>query len=249
MNKTIGGFLFVKDAIKYDYCITETINSLLEFCDQVAVLDAGSEDGTRELLCDMIDPKLIVQFLIDNEWEERRGREKLSYFQNMAVEMLTTDYQFLLQADEIVHEESYAAIREAVETGQEAFMCTRINLWADPFHELNVPLSRMPCSPQVIRLSKRGYKTYDDGESIAAHASFQFVNDIRIYHMGFVRKREVMKDKIINMQQGVFEMADYDAKLKDMDVFDWRAWFSDEDLKPIGEPLPAVIKKWASERV
>jgi len=248
MSKTLGGFLFIKDAIKYDYCIKETIESLLGVCDQVAVLDAGSEDGTRLLLHDLNDPKLIVQFLIDNEWEEQKGSGKLSYFQNMAAEMLTTDYQFLCQADEIVHEDSYASIREAIETGGNGFMCTRINLWGDPYHELNVPLSQMPCSPQVIRISKRGYTTYDDGENIAAMASFQFVKNIRIYHMGFVRKREVMKDKIINMQTGVFEMSDYDEKLKGMNIFNPYAWFSGEDLKLISEPLPKVIQKWAADR-
>ncbi len=249
MIKTLGGFLFVRDAIKYDYCVKEAIESMLGVCDQVAVVDAGSTDGTVDILMGMNDPKLTVQFLISREWEEIKGREKLSYFQNMAAKMLTTDYQLLCQADEVIHEDSYASIREAIETGQEGFMCTRINLWGDPYHELNVPLSRMPCSPQVIRLSKRGYKTIDDGESIAAYASFEFVNDIRIYHMGFVRKREVMKSKIINMQTGVFEMSDYDEKLKGMDVFDPYAWFLPHDLKPISEPLPKVIQEWALERM
>lgn len=249
MSKTIGGFLFIRNAIQYDYCVKEAIESLLEFCDEVAVVDACSDDGTAKMLGEMTNQKLIVQFLISDEWKEIRGKEKLSYFQNMAAAMLTTDYQFLCQADEIVHEGSYEAIRRAVESNAEGVMCTRFNLWGSPYTYLNVPHERMPCSTQVIRLSKRGYFTHDDGESISATAINNFVEHIRVYHMGFVRKKEVMKDKIINMQQGVFEMADYDAKLKDMDVFDWRAWFSDEDLKPIGEPLPAVIQKWASERV
>lgn len=249
MSKTIGSFFMIRNGLQYDYNFKETIASLLEFSDQVAILDAGSDDGTREVLLEMNDPQLTIKFLQKEHWDNQHGREKLSYFQNMAAEMLNTDYQFLCQADEIVHEDSYGAIRRAIETGEDGFMCTRINLWGDPFHELNVPLNRMPCSPQVIRLTKTGYKSYDDGESIAAPASFQFVNDIRIYHMGFVRRREVMKDKIINMQTGVFEMADYDEKLKGMDVFDPYAWFSPEDLKPISEPLPALIQNWALERM
>lgn len=248
MSKTLGGFLFIRNGITYDYNFRETIESMFEFCDQVAVVDAGSDDGTKEVLWGINDSKLTVRFLLKEEWDNQHGREKLSYFQNMASEMLTTDYQFLCQADEIVHEESYATIREAIKTDQDGFMCTRINLWGDPWHELNVPLSRMPCSPQVIRLSKRGYKTYDDGESISANPSFRFVNDIRIYHMGFVRKREIMKSKIINMQTGVFEMSDYDEKLKGMDIFNPYAWFTKNELKAISEPLPKIIQKWALER-
>jgi hypothetical protein len=69
-----------------------------------------------------------------------------------------------------------------------------------------------------------------------------------MYHMGFVRDKHVMKGKIINMQQGVFEMADHDPKLNDMKVFDWRAWFSEEDLVPIDEELPVYVQTWAKER-
>jgi len=248
MRKTIGGFLFIKDGIKYDYCFKETVESLLGFCDQVAVVDAGSTDGTVDVLLSMDDPRLTVNFLTGVEWDTLQGKEKLSYFQDMAAKMLNTDYQFLCQADEIVSEDSHEAIIKAVELGHEGYMCTRINLWGTPYDQLNVPLNRMPCSPEVIRLTKKGYWSYDDGENISAPASFQFVNDIRIFHMGFVRKRSVMKDKIINMQEGVFQVS-HDSKLDGMEIFDPYAWFSKEELKPITESLPRVIQAWALERM
>jgi len=248
MSKSLGGFLFIKDAIKYDYCVKQAIESMSGVCDQIAVVDAGSQDGTRELLCVIDDPKLTIQFLMQDQWDEMHGKEKLSYFQNMAADMLTTDYQLLIQSDEIIHESSYKWIREAINSGAEGVLCSRFNLWGSPYKVLNVPENRMPCSSKVVRLSKRGYKTYSDGESIMAPAINNFVEHIRIYHMGFVRKREVMKDKIIHMQEGVFQIS-HDPKLDKMDVFDWRGWFSEEDLKSIEEPLPAVIQDWASERV
>lgn len=67
--------------------------------------------------------------------------------------------------------------------------------------------------------------------------------------MGFVRKREVMKAKVINMQEGVFEMANHDIKLDRSDIFQPELWFDDNDLKLIDEPLPLLIQNWAKERL
>jgi hypothetical protein len=58
----------------------------------------------------------------------------------------------------------------------------------------------------------------------------------------------VMKDKIIHMQTGVFEMADYDNKLKTQEVFDWTAWFSESDLVPVEGDLPIFAQSWAKQR-
>jgi redox-sensitive bicupin YhaK (pirin superfamily) len=69
-------------------------------------------------------------------------------------------------------------------------------------------------------------------------------------HMGFVRKREVMKAKNHQwMQVKVFEMAGYDQKLDLHEQFEPLDYFSEEDLVPIHKPLPKVIQQWASERM
>ena len=46
----LAGTIFIRDGIKYDYCFKESIQCLLEFCDHVFVVDAGSTDGTIEEL-------------------------------------------------------------------------------------------------------------------------------------------------------------------------------------------------------
>lgn len=248
MSKTLGGFLFIRNGIEFDYNFKETIESLLEFCDQVSVVDAGSNDGTREVLFDMVHPNLKINFFLKEHWDSIHGKEKLSYFQNKAADMLDTDYQFLCQADEIVDENSYDAIRRAMETDKEGFMCSRINLWGSPATVLNVPQNRMPCSPHVIRLTKKGYKCYDDGENLGCQASFSFINDIVIWHYGFVRRKEVMKDKIINMQRNVFEMG-HDPKLDGMEIFDSTKWFDGDDLAPVTRPHPRIMQKWILDRM
>lgn len=249
------GTLFVYNGNKFDYCFKEAIICLFQFCDHV-VIAAGGEDGTFEdviEICEKYPDMANVIKITNEEWEAQKGKEKLNYFTNIAIEYADRvgfQYQFNLQADEIVHENSYKAIRAAVLSGSEGYMCRRVNLWASPYMQLNVPHNRLPCSNYVIRLAKSRYRSYDDAESLAVNnVNTDMADIIRMYHMGFVRKREVMKSKIINMQEGVFGV-DHDPKLDQEELFNPDLWFDPQnDLKPIDEPLPEIIKDWAKERL
>lgn len=249
MDKRLGGTQFVIDAVKYDYSFVESINSMKEFCDEIVVLDAGSKDGTVEVLKTLEDEKTKIIYLDREEWDSLHGWAKLNHFSNKAIAELTTEWNFYQQADEVVHERCYGAIREAVDHGDaEAYLVERINLWNTPFQQLNVIGNRNPCSTQVIRLAKSQYMTGGDAENIHAQASSAYVDKIRMYHFGFVRDRRVHADKIRNMQGKVFECG-VDNKLEGMTIFDPTKWFSDTDLVPVPEPLPRIMQKWALERM
>lgn len=249
MAATLGGVTFCIDPIKYDYCFLQSIECLTELCDKVVVVDAGSEDGSIDLLKSVESDKVKVVYLQRGQyWDKIRGKEKLSFFQNMALEHLDTDYYYLQQADEVTHENSFKYIRAAMESGHEAFMVTRHNLWGDCNRILNVEPHRQPCSTQVIRLAKRTYPSVDDGESVGCwNVSMDWCDKIVMYHYGFVRKKEIMKDKIINMQRDVFEI-DHDKKLDGMEVFDYRAWHDDNVLIPMKGTHPKFIQDWIKER-
>lgn len=246
---TLGGSIFVHNAIVQDYCLTEAVQCLKEFCDKVVVLDAGSIDGTDELVRSFEDKKTKTVLVSNEAWLQQQGRQKLSYFTNMTASFLDTDYHFNLQSDEILHERSYPFVLKAIETGGEAFLLKRINLWASPYLMLDVPQERKPCSTGVVRLAKMGYQSVDDAEQIAAPFNNHFENGIIIYHMGFVRLRPQMKIKSIHMQKEVFQFENYDAKIDMSETFNPYLWFSKEDLKPIEEPLPLLIQNWAKERL
>lgn len=254
MGKKLAGTLFVYNGNIYDYSFKEAIQCLLDFCDHVIIV-AGGDDTTFTDCVFMFtesETRVEVIHISKEQWEEQKGREKLNYFTNIAIkraEELGYEYQFNLQADEIVHEKSYSEIRKAIETGVDGYMCKRINLWQSPYLQLDVPQERKPCSTSIIRLTKTCYRSVDDAENIGVPlADTYFENGIRVYHMGFVRNRKVMKAKITNMQVDVFGMSEADSKLKECDVFNPKLWFSDEDLKPIDEPLPKLIQGWAKER-
>lgn len=243
----LTGVTFAHNAIVQDYCLQECVQSLKEFCDEIIILDAGSTDGTDELIKSFQDKSTKVILCDNEEWVSQQGKWKLSYFTNKALQQVDTEWFYYQQADEITHESCYRNIRDAIDGDSEAYLISRINLWGSPYTRLNVPHNRLPCSEQIVRLAKSKYRAYDDAESIAVIPNTDYVNDIRMYHMGFVRDRKVHTNKIRHMQQMVFQI-EPDAKLEGMDTFDPWKWFDKSDVIPIQEPLPYLIQEWAANR-
>ncbi len=250
--KTLGGTLFAYNALSQDYCIESAVESLKALCDEIILVDAGSNDGTADLMMSFADGKTKVVCLPNDEWQKQQGREKLAYFTNIAINLLSTDWNINLQADEVIHEDSFDAIREAIkQPNAESFWNRRINMWANSKHYLDVPDNRKPVGDVIIRLAKKKYQSIDDAQSIAAQpADADYLDKIRIYHMGFIRSKYVHTKKIKHMLEEVFLMGGNDPKVEAMgEEFNcWGMGFSREDLKPITEELPIFVKDWAKER-
>jgi hypothetical protein len=251
MNKVCGVQL-IKNGVKYDYCFKESIQSMLNCCDQVIVSYIPGEDTTLEVLESINDDRLKILHLTEDDWNMYNDKYRLSYLTNVAIQeadRLGFQYILSVQSDEVLHEDSYLAVRRAVNDNHEGYLCTRVNLWKSPDLELNVPQERLPCSNEVVRLAKISYRAFDDAESLFAPGIADYLDEIKIIHYGFVRKKEVMKSKIINMQEGVFGMGHHDPKLDEEEIFNPDLWFDpSKDLVPINFKHPVLIQDWVNER-
>jgi len=256
-SKELAGVTFIRNAIEFDYHIIETIKSLLECCDHVFVVDAGSDDGTSELLSkfwEEANAPLDLIHLRPEDWFAQQGREKLSYFTNIAIEAAQKrgfEWVLYVQADEILHESSYEWARRAIQRHPEddGILCTRHNLWGDSQHRLNVPQAQKPCSTEVIRLAKSHCRAVGDAESLNGQCKWVYDEEIVIFHTGFGRDKYKMIPKIKNMQVAVFQMGGYDPTLDQMaDGFDPWINFSPEDVVKISGSLPKLIQDWANDR-
>lgn len=254
MSKTLGGAMFLRNGSRFDYPFIPAIKSMLEFCDKVCVCVVPTDDTTLfdiqfELPHYIHSGQLIIRVVQNSDWEKMdfQAKHRLSIFTNYAIEMLDTDYVFSLQADEILDPASYDYVWKAINEGSEGYLCSRINLWGSPNTQLNVPHERKPCSTEIVRLTKTCYRAYDDAESIAAPVDSKYLEQIKIWHLGFVRKREVHPTKIREMQGNIFKCG-VDSKLEGMEVFDSTKWFGPQDLIPIEGELPPLIQQWAKER-
>ena len=246
--KKIAGVAFIRLGVKLGYCFESSINSMKACCDHVFVtyIESG-EDNTLEVLKGMVDEKLTILICTDEQWQQHKGKEKISFFQNTSIDYAKKagyEYVLLVQCDESIHEDSIPHIKQAIELGEESYYVTRHNMWADAEHMLNVPQSRKPVSTVVNRLAKAKYYSYDDGESLYAPANPDFINKIEIFHVGFIRDNKKHIAKIKEIQQNIFQI-EYDKRADLKEEFDWKDWgFTDADLVPIHKPLPIYLKDW-----
>ncbi len=112
----VCGFTIVRNAIKFDYPVIESIMSVLPMCDKFIVCLGNSEDSTREAIEALKDPKIEI---IDSVWDDslREGGAVLAVETNKAFDAISYDYDwaFYIQADEVVHEKYHDEIRNSMQ--------------------------------------------------------------------------------------------------------------------------------------
>lgn len=112
----VVGFTIVRNAIKYDYPVLESIASLLPVCDEVLVSVGKSDDDTLNLIKGIASPKIKI---METVWDDslRKGGLRLAVETNKAMDAIApdADWLFYIQADEVLHEDGVKAIRATME--------------------------------------------------------------------------------------------------------------------------------------
>jgi hypothetical protein len=108
----ICGFTIIRNAIKYDYPVLESINSILPICDEFIVAVGKSEDDTLQLIQSINSPKIKI---IETVWDDslREGGKVLADETNKAFNAIGPEFDwcFYIQSDEVVHENDHQKIR------------------------------------------------------------------------------------------------------------------------------------------
>jgi glycosyltransferase involved in cell wall biosynthesis len=107
----VSGATFVRNAVKFDYPVVESITSILPVCDEVVVNVGHSDDGTRDLIASITDPRIIV---VESTWDssKRSGGSILSEQTDIALRECRGDWIFYIQADEVLHERYLQSVKE-----------------------------------------------------------------------------------------------------------------------------------------
>ncbi|MFZ0694990.1 MAG: hypothetical protein WAN51_12740 [Alphaproteobacteria bacterium] len=61
----VSGFTFVRDAVRLDYPIVESIRSILPIVDEFVVNVGASNDGTLDLVRGIVSPKIRI---VESAW-------------------------------------------------------------------------------------------------------------------------------------------------------------------------------------
>ena len=144
---TISGYMTTYNCFAQDYPYLQAIKSMLQFCDEVCIVDGGSTDGTWDTLnaiC-MSEPKLKIKQVI-RDWSHIRhavfdGAQKAE-----ARAMCTGNFCWQMDSDEIVHENDAPKILE---------LCKRITQGVDI---ISLPVIEYWGGPEKIRCDIQPWK-------------------------------------------------------------------------------------------
>lgn len=110
----ISGFTIVRNALKYDYPVVESITSILPVVDEFIVAVGKSEDDTLGLIKGIDSSKIRI---IETIWDDslREGGKVLANETDKAFSVISpqADWCFYIQADEVIHEQYHPAILDA----------------------------------------------------------------------------------------------------------------------------------------
>ena len=107
----VSGFTIVRNAIKLDFPVEASIRSILPVCDEVVVNVGRSEDETLALVRSIGDPRIRI---VETEWDMSRRNTVLGHETLRAMRACRHPWGVYIQADEVLHERSAAALLEAI---------------------------------------------------------------------------------------------------------------------------------------
>lgn len=202
----VSGFTFVRNVVKYDYPVVESIRSILPVVDEFIVNVGRCDDGTLELIRSIGDPKIRI---VESVWDETLRKDGLIYSQqtNIALSHCIGDWAFYIQADEVVHEDDLPIIQEAMRRhlGNQAVKGLL-------FRYLHFIADYWSTNPwfyhKAVRIIRNNGEVESCGDAVGFHlkATQQYLqsgpkewitpSDGRIFHYGWVKDPKTMLAKV-----------------------------------------------------
>lgn len=201
----VVGFSFIKNAIKYDFPVVESIKSVLPLCNKFYIAVGKSDDDTLGLI-KSIDPKKIV--IIETEWDDtlREDGQVLAVETNKALRALpkNTDWAIYIQGDEVFHEKDYTDIRSAMEAYQnnpiiEGLLFHYLHFYgsysyvadSDVWYPKEIRIIKY--NPEVYSYKDaQGFRKGDNQKLCVAQI------DATVYHYGYVKPPKILQEKFKN---------------------------------------------------
>ena len=223
----ISGFTFVRNAIKFDYPVVESIRSILPLCDEMIIAVGNSEDDTSSLIKSISSPKIKI---IDTIWDDslRVGGKVLAIETNKAFDATAhdSDWAFYIQADEVIHEKFHPIIYSAMEKWLPDFRVE--GLLFDYLHFYGsydfTGDSRNWYRKEVrIIRNDKNIRSYLDAQGFRKNGRPLNVRllDAEVFHYGWVRPPESLQSKIKSFHEFWHDEQWIEKNLPQTDTFDY----------------------------
>ncbi len=188
------------------YPFLESIQSLLPLVDELIVVVGDSDDGTREAIVALQATKIRI---VDSIWseEKRQNGEIFKDQANLGLLEAKGDWLLHLQADEVLHENDQATLRQALQIADQqadvdGLLFPFYHFWGDYQHQRATRRTH----DWEIRAFKnlRDVRSYKDSQGFRRYPS---ANDdigdkltvlkvqVPIYHYSYTRPPSIMRAK------------------------------------------------------
>ncbi len=201
----VSGFTFIRNGVKFSFPFRESILSALPIVDELIVnVGKGEDDTLKEVQALAAEHSKIK--IIESVWDDslREGGQILAQQTDIAIAACSGDWGIYLQADEVLHEDDYMWILDALKTANrnseiEGVLFDYLHFYGD-FRVINWHPSAYRHEIRGIRLN-RGVRSYGDAQGFRLNEKKLKVikSNARIYHYGWVRPPEVMQAKTVEM--------------------------------------------------
>lgn len=209
----ISGFSLVRNGSKFDYPFLESWRSLLPWVSELVLNVGESEDDTLALAekfaRDEGQGKVrIVQTVWPlNDPEKKKSGLILSEQTNIALQACQHDWCFYLQADEVIHEADGPIILKAVqEASKKVGIEALVFEYRHFYGSFNVVQETRSAYRREVRILKKssGALSVGDAQSFRKPDGSKLtalLTQARVFHYGWVRTPEAMKEKTKFMDQ------------------------------------------------
>lgn len=226
----LAGFSIIRNGFTYDYPFREAIASILPICEKVFVAVGKGDDATQDYMKDWAarEPKLV---LIDSVWDDglREGGRVLAVETNKAFDAIPQDFDWCIyiQGDEVLPEESYPVIKQAIADCQNDADVEGLLLKYRHFYgtyDFVADSARWYRREiRVIRNDKR-IRSYRDAQGFRVDGRRKLrvrLIDAYIHHYGWVRSPQVMAKKDADFKSLWHDSEWVKAHVKAQDLFDY----------------------------
>jgi hypothetical protein len=239
----ICGFTFVKNAVKLDFPLVESILSALPLCEKFVIALGDSNDGTRELIENIGNSKIHI---IDSVWDEsqKTGGRVYALETDKAFQAIGSEYDWCLyiQADEVLHEKDYPAIRDTITKWNshkdvDGFLFKYFHFYGT-FDYVGNSRKWYRNEIRIIRNDK-SIHSYRDAQGFRKQGRKLSVVpiDATIYHYGWVRPPALMKQKNDTVKKY------YSGEIIEFDSFEFDYENSFDALTKFKGTHPEVMKE------
>jgi hypothetical protein len=239
----VCGFSFVKNAVKLDFPVVESIRSALPLCEKFIVVIGDCDDGTRELIQSIGSSKIQI---IDSVWDEsqKSGGRVYALETDKAFQAVPPEYNWCLymQADEVLHENDYPAILGTIVEWNENLNVNGILFRYRHFYgSFDYVANSRKWYRNEIRLIRndKDIQSYRDAQGFRKLGKKLTVVpvDASIYHYGWVRPPALMQQKCNAVKQY------YSGEVADQKVYDFDYEQSFDSLARFEGTHPQVMKQ------